>query len=159
DGGTFTASRAKDEASSEFLASSDGWFRPVQATTGPDGGLWVVDMYRFVIEHPRWLPPQDLPKLDVRAGSGLGRLYRMRAADKPVRKWEPLTKLDTAGLVAALDSPNGGQRDAAMMQLVWANDPTALKPLRALAKDGKLGVGRMQALCTLGMLGGTPDDF
>ena len=40
----------------EFLASADPWFRPVHATTGPDGGLWVVDMCRFVIEHPRWIP-------------------------------------------------------------------------------------------------------
>jgi len=22
-----------------------------------DGALWVADMYRFVIEHPKWIPP------------------------------------------------------------------------------------------------------
>ena len=42
-----------EEQHSEFLASTDNWFRPVQVRTGPDGALWVVDMYRFVIEHPR----------------------------------------------------------------------------------------------------------
>ena len=85
-------------------------------------------MYRYLIEHPRWIPPADLAKIDVRAGAGLGRIYRVRPADKPLRPWLRLDKLDTAGLVAALDSPNGWQRDMAMMMLVWKNDP---KPRRS----------------------------
>ena len=84
-----------------------------------------MDMYRFVIEHPRWIPPADLAKIDARAGAGLGRIYRVRPADKPLRPWPRLDKLDTAGLVAALDTPNGWQRDMAMMMLVWKNDPAA----------------------------------
>src|SRR5206468_2901931 len=67
-GATFAASRAAGEEESEFLASTDGWFRPVQVRTGPDGALWVVDMYRYVIERPRWIPPESLVGLDVRAG-------------------------------------------------------------------------------------------
>ena len=51
---TFIGRRASDESDREFLASTDTWFRPVQARTAPDGSLWVVDMYRFVIEHPRY---------------------------------------------------------------------------------------------------------
>ena len=46
------ARRAPDEQQSEFLASTDNWFRPVAFTTGPDGGLYIVDMYREYIEHP-----------------------------------------------------------------------------------------------------------
>ena len=41
--------------------------------TGPDGALWVVDMYRFLIEHPRWIPPERLKSLDPRAGRAEGR--------------------------------------------------------------------------------------
>jgi putative membrane-bound dehydrogenase-like protein len=152
-GSTFTGVRAPDETESEFLASTDGWFRPVHATTGPDGGLWVADMYRFLIEHPRWVPPADLAKIDVRAGVGLGRVYRVRPADKPLRPWVRLDKLDTAGLVAALGSPNGWQRDMAMMMLVWKNDPAAREPLEKLFKTSPRGLARLHALCTLAGIG------
>ena len=63
DGATFKARRADDEQDSEFLASSDNWFRPVMVRTGPDGALWIADMYRAVIEHPRWIPPEWQRKL------------------------------------------------------------------------------------------------
>ena len=76
-GVTFTSRRAEDEQDREFLASTDPWFRPVQVRTGPDGALWVVDMYRYVIEHPIWIPPDTLATLDPRAGSDMGRIYRI----------------------------------------------------------------------------------
>ena len=66
-----------DEASREFLASSDNWFRPTQLKTGPDGALWVADMYRAVIEHPEWIPADVQKKIDLRAGSQEGRIYRV----------------------------------------------------------------------------------
>ncbi|QJW99625.1 PVC-type heme-binding CxxCH protein [Frigoriglobus tundricola] len=158
-GSTFTGGRAPDETTSEFLASTDGWFRPVHAVTGPDGGLWVADMYRYLIEHPRWIPPADLARIDVRAGAGLGRIYRVRPADTPLRPWARLDRLDTAGLVAALDSPNGWQRDTAMMMLVWKNDPAAKGRLEKLVRESKNHLARMQALCTLGGLGDVSPDL
>jgi len=77
DGASFKARRTDDEQDSEFLASSDNWFRPVMIRTGPDGALWIADMYRAVIEHPRWIPPEWQRKLDLRAGSDRGRIYRI----------------------------------------------------------------------------------
>jgi putative heme-binding domain-containing protein len=151
---TFEGERAPDEAESEFLASTDNWFRPVHVTTGPDGALWIADMYRFLIEHPKWIPKEDLAKIDARAGAGLGRIYRIRPGNDPVRKGLRLDGLDTAGLVAALDSPNGWQRDMAMMMLIWKGDTTAKEPLEQLIRESKNGLARMQALCTLDSLGG-----
>lgn len=156
-GSTFKGERAPEEADREFLASTDGWFRPVHAITGPDGGLWVADMYRYLIEHPRWIPSADLAKIDVRAGSGLGRIYRVRPADKPVRPWVRLDKLDTGGLVAALDTPNGWQRDMAMMMLIWKHDAKAKEPLEKVVAGSNSALARMQALCTLGATGPEPD--
>ena len=49
DGLTFKGRRAPDEQNSEFFASSDNWTRPTMIRTGPDGALWVADMYRQVI--------------------------------------------------------------------------------------------------------------
>ncbi|HXT39182.1 MAG TPA: neutral/alkaline non-lysosomal ceramidase N-terminal domain-containing protein, partial [Candidatus Angelobacter sp.] len=111
DGLTFKAYRAADEQQSEFLASKDNWFRPVQARTGPDGALWIVDMYRFVIEHPRWIPPERLAKLDVRAGDDKGRIYRVYPRGKKLRPVRDLTRLDPKELAAALNSTNGTERD------------------------------------------------
>ncbi len=80
EGSSFIAERPANEAETEFLRSTDGWFRPVQALTGPDGNLWVVDMYRFIIENPRWIPEAELAPLDIHAGSKLGRIYRVKNA-------------------------------------------------------------------------------
>ncbi len=148
-GSTFTGRRADDEKTSEFLASTDGWFRPVQARTGPDGALWVVDMYRFVIEHPRWIPPEELAKVDVRAGSTMGRIYRIHPKDRPPRPLPRLDKLGTAGLVAALDSLNGWQRDLAGQMIVWQRDLGAVPALEKLSASAPRAETRLHALCVL----------
>jgi putative membrane-bound dehydrogenase-like protein len=153
-GATFVGMRDKDEATSEFLASSDNWFRPVHALTGPDGGLWIADMYRFLIEHPRWIPAEDLAHIDPRAGSGLGRLYRVLPADTPPRPWPRLDRLDSAGLVAALDSPSGWQRDMATQLLLWQNDAGACPALEKQATASPRALARLHALVTLDGLGG-----
>ncbi|VTR95429.1 membrane-bound dehydrogenase : Uncharacterized protein OS=Planctomyces maris DSM 8797 GN=PM8797T_16413 PE=4 SV=1: Ceramidase_alk: Cytochrom_C [Gemmata massiliana] len=158
-GSTFVGERAKDETDSEFLASTDGWFRPVHITTGPNGCLYVADMYRYLIEHPRWIPPADLAQIDTRAGAGLGRIYRIAPEKGSPRPWVRLDKLDTAGLVAALDGPNGWQRDMAMMMLIWKDDAKAKEPLEKTVRESKNGLARMQALCTLDTLGGLKQEL
>src|SRR5262249_1936624 len=152
-GSTFSGRRAADEMESEFLASIDNWFRPVQVRTGPDGCLWVVDMYRYVIEHPRWIPPEDLAKLDVRAGSTMGRIYRIRPKSLTSRPMSRLDKLNTSGLVAALDSPNGWQRDMAGQMLLWRPDMAAVKPLEEMVSANPRAAARLHALCVLDGLG------
>jgi putative membrane-bound dehydrogenase-like protein len=152
-GSTFTGRRADSEKASEFLASTDKWFRPVQVRTGPDGALWVVDMYRFVIEHPRWIPAEDLARLDVRAGHDLGRIYRVRAADGARTALPRLDRLDTAGLVAALDTANGTRRDLAGQMLLWDKHESAAPALVKLAAQSKHAHARLQALCVLDGLG------
>ncbi|MGD9646314.1 MAG: PVC-type heme-binding CxxCH protein [Pirellulales bacterium] len=151
-GATFSGHRAEGEEQAEFLASTDSWFRPVQATTGPDGALYVVDMYRHLIEHPRWVPPEDLAKIDARAGSNLGRIYRINHRDRLPRPIARLDKLAGAALAAALDTPNGPQRDLVAQMLVWRNDVAALPALKRLCTVQRPAT-RMQALCTLHELG------
>ncbi|MDB6124344.1 MAG: putative rane-bound dehydrogenase [Pedosphaera sp.] len=148
-GVTFSAPRAEDEQNSEFLASRDNWFRPVQARTGPDGALYVVDMYRFVIEHPRWIPADRLAQLDARAGADKGRVYRIYPKGKKLRATPNLRKLSPAKLVAALNTSNGMERDLAQIELVQRGDKSVVKPLADLAMQGKLPAIRIQALCTL----------
>jgi putative membrane-bound dehydrogenase-like protein len=151
-GSTFSGRRAPDEKESEFLASADGWFRPVQVRTGTDGGLWVVDMYRYVIEHPRWIPTDDLERIDVRAGARLGRIYRLSYQDTSLRALPRLDKLSTAELVERLDTNNGALRDLAGQMLLWRGDVSAAPALEKLA-SGERPLARLQALCVLDGLG------
>jgi putative membrane-bound dehydrogenase-like protein len=153
-GSTFAGRRPAEETQSEFLSSTDNWSRPVQLRTGPDGALWVVDMYRFVIEHPRWIPASELALLDVRAGQSMGRIYRVLPRAKQPRPWLRLDRLDAKGLVAALDSPNGWQRDMAGQMLVWTNAKATphhetIKLLEELIADRPRAEARLQALCVL----------
>lgn len=76
-GVSFQGRRAADEADSEFFASADNWTRPVMVRTGPDGAIYIADMYRQVIEHPEWIPAEYQRKLDLRAGWDKGRIYRI----------------------------------------------------------------------------------
>ncbi len=149
EGVTFTAAKPADEAASEFLASTDNWFRPVQALTGPDGALWVVDMYRFVIEHPRWIPPDRLKSLDVRAGSDKGRIYRVYPKDAKLRPFHDLTKLTTKQVVAELNTENGIARDLAHRELLHRGDPNAEAELTRLFHATPISAVRLQALAVL----------
>ncbi len=76
-GDTFVASRGDSEEGTEFLASTDPWFRPCNLANGPDGNLYVVDMYRQVIEGPEFIPESLKGDLDFYAGDDRGRIYRV----------------------------------------------------------------------------------
>ncbi|HEY2589881.1 MAG TPA: PVC-type heme-binding CxxCH protein [Tepidisphaeraceae bacterium] len=149
DGVLCHSSRAPDEQTSEFLASFDGWSRPTTIRTGPDGALWVVDMYRMVIEHPEWIPKEWQEKLDLRAGHELGRIYRIFPVGTRPRPIPRLDRLDAAGLVAALDSPSGWQRDMAQQLIVTRHETAAIPMLERAVAESQRDLCRLHALCTL----------
>ena len=154
-GVTFGSHRATGEESSEFLASSDNWFRPTMIRTGPDGGLWIADMYRDVIEHPQYFYEGNFKKLNVRAGDRMGRLYRVVPAALNPRSLAPLKSLkpgDSAGLAALTASPNGWIRDMAHQRLAHTRPAAAAPHLARLALEAKTGQGRVQSLCALDAL-------
>ena len=150
-GVTFTSQRADDEQTSEFLASSDNWFRPTMIQVGPDGALWIADMYRYVIEHPEWIPKDWQKKLDLRAGHDLGRIYRVYPADKKPRDIPRLDKMKVDDLVNQLQSPSGWVRDTAHQLLTTesyfvADMETALRALTATIEKSPLAQARLHAL-------------
>jgi len=147
-GVSFTSRRPEDELDREFLASTDPWFRPVQAHTGIDGALWVVDMYRYVIEHPIWIPPDTLATLDTRAGANMGRIYRIVADDAKSRKTPQLSNLHGEQLAAAMDVGNGIQRDLVQQLIQWNHDTAAVAKLKSLAVESSRPEVRVQALST-----------
>lgn len=147
-GSTFRSHRPEAETQQEYLASTDPWFRPVQARTGPDGAIWIVDMYRFVIEHPIWIPPATLAELDTRAGADRGRLYRIRPQNSSLRTVPKLSQLHGPQLAAAMNTPNGTVRDLVQQLILWNNDPSATPTLSKLLQE-PLPEVRLQAACTL----------
>jgi putative heme-binding domain-containing protein len=108
-------------------------------------------MYRFVIEHPRWITPDRLAELDVRAGADLGRIYRIvpvrPSADKILR----LDRLSTKELIWKLNDLNGVVRDLAQRVLVERKDIVG-DELQDMALFGH-AEGRVYALHTLNLLG------
>ena len=65
DGPTFQAIRGPREQRTEFIRSSDNWFRPVNFVNAPDGTLYVLDMSRAVIEAIH-IPLDVLKHLDLK---------------------------------------------------------------------------------------------
>ncbi len=153
DGAGFKSRRASGEEQREFLASTDNWFRPVTTKTGPDGALYIADMYRFVLEHPEWISPEMQARLDLRAGEDKGRIYRVVPEGKPRRPIPNLVKLNSPELVAAINSPNGWQRDTVQRLLYERADKSAPESLKYLLTVTHAPQVRLQTLATLGMLG------
>ena len=151
-GVSFSSRRAPEETTSEFLASRDLWFRPVMIRTGPDGGLWIADMYRFVIEHPEWILPEVQISLDMRAGSSRGRIYRVlrEGASPQVPRLGEWTQKQ---LVAALESPNGWIRDMVQQRFVENAQQAPIEDLQKLVVSGNRVTARLHALCTLDGVG------
>jgi putative membrane-bound dehydrogenase-like protein len=133
------SSRAGDEKDREFLASTDHWFRPVFCKTGPDGALWIADMVRFILEHPEWIAPEDMERMDLRAGSNRGRIWRVVPDNVHERPMPNFTGLGDADITARIQSPNGWGRDTAHRLIIEhaiaapALDPT-FAPVEILSR-------------------------
>ncbi|HLX63381.1 MAG TPA: PVC-type heme-binding CxxCH protein [Planctomycetota bacterium] len=152
-GSAYTSERAADEPDFDFVASSDVWFRPATVKVGPDGALWIADMYRYVIEHPQWILKTTQNRVDLRAGSDRGRLYRIYPANKRPRAIPRLDTLDGPALAAMLDSPSGWQRDLVQEMIVQRQQKELAPQLEKLALENAHPQCRLHALCTLDGLG------
>ena len=149
DGVSLKAERPSDEQNVEFLASTDTWFRPVQFANAPDGGLYVLDMYRETIEHP-WSLPESLKRhLDLNSGNDMGRIYRIGPVGFKQPASPQLSKATTRELVETLAHSNGWHRDTAARLLFERQDKAAVPLLVAMVRESKSPMGRMHALYML----------
>jgi putative membrane-bound dehydrogenase-like protein len=152
DGLTLKAKNVYDKA--EFLAATDERFRPVNIHVGPDGALYVVDLYRGILQHVYYLTPY-LRELHLRRNMEqpvhMGRIYRVVHETSTPRKVEKLSSMTGAQLVEKLRDPNGWVRDTAQRLIVERRDRTVLAQLRAMAADSSGGDPRpaLHALWTL----------
>jgi putative membrane-bound dehydrogenase-like protein len=145
-------SAVRAEKDREFVASKDVQFRPVQFANAPDGTLYIVDMYRELIEGAAFLPPQVLKHVDVAGGMNRGRIWRVVPDGFKQRKPPQLGELKTTELVALLEHPNGWHRDTAARLIYQRQDDAAAKPLWLL-RSSDAPEARMHALHALHGLG------
>lgn len=140
---------------SEFLVSTDERFRPVNAYNGPDGAIYVVDLYRGIIQHRIYLTTflrNQIEQRGLDAPLGRGRIWKI-VPDAPAAGWQnpgrpALDQVSVTELVATLEHPNGWWRDTAQRLLVERRQVEAVPGLRQLAREGA-ALGRQHALWTL----------
>ena len=152
------------DVESEFIASSDIWFRPVQFANAPDGSLYIADLYREVIEHPKSLPEEIKKHLDLTSGRDRGRIYRVVPADFK-RPPNPIMRdASISELIATLEHTNGWHRDTAsrlLYERLWVrrgdtpedSARKAIEELTNLIKHSKSPQARLHALGVLASLG------
>ena len=136
----------------ELIASTDERFRPVYLSSAPDGTLYVVDLYRGVIQHRGFITEYLRDQIQSRSLEqpiDRGRIWRvvhdtLRRGPTPA-----LGKATPRALVEALSHPNGWWRDTAQQLLVQRNDKAAVEPLKKLAAESPAPRTRLHALWTL----------
>jgi putative heme-binding domain-containing protein len=142
DGSTF-----RTEDLPNLIDSSDRWFRPVYAGTGPDGGVYLADWYDTRLSHVS--PIDDWHKES-------GRIYRVapiadassdqsgsQIAQPPGAKQKLLSKIDlttctTQQLVELLGHSNKWTRQRAALELGWRGDKSCLPALEDLIQRGSV---------------------
>lgn len=136
----------------EFLTSTDERFRPVNLYNGPDGSLYVVDMYRGIIQHrifiTTYLRNQILER-GLETPVGMGRIYRVVPDGASTPEPINLAKLSITDLIKQLEHADSWRRDTAQRLLVERNDPKSVAPLRALLKSPTNALARLHAVWVL----------
>jgi mono/diheme cytochrome c family protein/glucose/arabinose dehydrogenase len=150
DGSTLRGRKAYDQA--EFIASTDERFRPVNLSSAPDGTLYVVDMYRGIIQHrgyiTEYLRDQILSR-QLEQPIGRGRIYRVVHESTKRDRRPALSTASAARLVETLSHPNGWWRDTAQRLLVERGDKSAVDALKKLALSAPQARTKLHALWTL----------
>jgi putative membrane-bound dehydrogenase-like protein len=160
-----TATRAIEGR--EFLASADNWCSPVYLQAGPDGALYIVDMYRQIIEHagpdggrdvPN-VPLEILQKYGLRTGSTMGRIYRVAPAGISRATKPRLSRASAKELAGALGSPAAWWRTTAQRLILEKPGAADVAAIRGVASGNPHAAARLQALWTLDALGKLDDDL
>jgi putative membrane-bound dehydrogenase-like protein len=145
-----------------LLASNDEWTAPIMAEVGPDGCVWIIDWYNYIVQHNP--TPQGFKtgkgaayESDLRDKKH-GRIYRL--VPKNVKLPEAMTLKDATPdkLVATLKNDNMFWRKHAQRLLVERGNRDVVPKLLALVQDGGvdaigLNPGAVHALWTLHGLG------
>ena len=150
----------------EFLASTDPLFRPVFTATGPDGSLYIADMYRGIIQEGTWVGKGSYLRgiVDERGYDKFyqrGRIYRVYQEEMSLGEKPRLLEKSAKELINYLGHPNGWWRMNAQKLLVIKNDQYVVQTLKDIVLGNEsflrklfnpklnYGIERLHALWTL----------
>ncbi|MFT7170435.1 MAG: putative heme-binding domain-containing protein, partial [Paracoccaceae bacterium] len=129
-----------------LLASDDEWTAPTFSDVGPDGAVWVIDWYNYIVQHN-----PTPPGFETGAGNAYmsalrdkthGRIWRLVPAGAQVPAVPDLGKATAAELVAVLGDANFLTRQHAQRLLVEQGGSAAIGGLLAhLAEPHVDGIG------------------
>ena len=162
EGASFTSRNAFN-----LVASDDEWSSPIVAEVGPDGNVWVIDWYNYIVQH-------NPTPAGFKTGKGNayetnlrdkkhGRIYRLVHKDGKNNPPLNLSTADTSKLVETLRNDNFFWRRHAQRLLVEKQSKDAIPALIELAKETKIdGAGLtpcvIHALWTLKGLGALEEE-
>lgn len=141
----------------EFLTSTDERFRPVNAYNGPDGALYIVDLYRGLIQHRIYLTSflrQQIEDRGLYEPIGLGRIYKVTYKGKDAVPSEKMSGMSSTELAQQLNHSNGWTRSTAQRLLVEKNDRNLVPLLSEMAKSSRNPLAQLHALWTLDGMSG-----
>ncbi|MFN0196243.1 MAG: PVC-type heme-binding CxxCH protein [Planctomycetaceae bacterium] len=144
-------SRRVDE-NTEFVRSTDNWFRPVNFVNAPDGTLYTLDMSREILEAIH-IPLDVVKHLNLKSGRDNGRIYRIAPDGFKYPGPPTLGNATTRELIAALESPHGWYRETAHRLLYERQDAAAVAPLRKMLHESTSPQARLHALWSIHGLG------
>ena len=156
--------------------STDPLFRPVNIKTGPDGALYIVDMYHGIIQDANWTARGTYLRYKIQQYQldkviNHGRIWRLKFDGVPAgtaeagpgqpavpaipfsTTWPSMSTQTPAQLAAHLSNPIGWWRDTAQKLLVLKQDKSVVPQLREIARTSDSLVGRFHAMWTLEGLG------
>ncbi len=140
----------------EFMASTDERFRPVHIHTGPDGAIYITDMYRGLIQHGAYITPYLRNKTIERnlvLPVHCGRIWKLVPKNNHPLASKKLSDDSIDELINAFSDSSGWKRDLAQRLLVEKNDPGSIAKLQSYIDQSKSSLGTMHALWTLEGMG------
>ena len=153
DGAGYKGRRADDEQQSEFLASTDQWFRPMNLRVGPEGALYIVDMYREIIEDYSAIPRFLQQQYGLNKGGDFGRIWRLVPDDFETLPLSDCWQMSDKELANAVADKRMWRRKTAQRLLVERQSQTVRSELSALIRDPTNATGAIHAIYTLDGLG------
>lgn len=150
----FTTSGRQAYQGKEFLVSTDERFRPVSLYNGPDEAIYIVDMYRGIIQHKSFLTDYlkgEIKKRSLEKYVNSGRIYKVIPKGSSQR--QTAIPSNPNRLLALLSSRNGWMRDMAQQILIDGRHKNLAPKLRRLLKDSTGTFAGIHALWTLEGLG------
>lgn len=149
---------------SEFIRSTDPNFRGMNMVNAPDGTLYIVDMYRGIVQQGNWTKPGSylrgvIDEYGFAKNIQRGRIYRLAHEDFEPGPQPRMLEETPAQLVAHLEHPNGWWRDTAQKLLVLSGDKSVAPALETMARSSESDLARMHAIWTLEGIGSLTPEF